>query len=177
VLLGQEKGPRFGSFVAVYGLGNTVEMIDGALVRSSEQPAEGDMGKLINTSKQLAATRQIEAAIAHFKAEEYESAFTLAGAAEGLLPETKEPHIFSALRASPKFKSLDLNRIKNWLKHPTPPDQASISEFETVLMIMRAITKVYAVYEVRNDVMEEFGRWAFQVGHLPTPETWSEKAK
>jgi len=35
VLLGQEKGPRFGSFAAVYGLGNTVEMIDGALARSA----------------------------------------------------------------------------------------------------------------------------------------------
>jgi lysyl-tRNA synthetase class 1 len=35
VLLGQEKGPRFGSFVAVYGLGNTVDMIDGALARSA----------------------------------------------------------------------------------------------------------------------------------------------
>jgi lysyl-tRNA synthetase class 1 len=35
VLLGQEKGPRFGSFVAVYGLNNTVEMIDGALARSA----------------------------------------------------------------------------------------------------------------------------------------------
>src|SRR5277367_1901053 len=35
VLLGQEKGPRFGSFVAVYGLSNTVEMIDGALARSA----------------------------------------------------------------------------------------------------------------------------------------------
>jgi lysyl-tRNA synthetase class 1 len=35
VLLGQEKGPRFGSFVAVYGLPNTVEMIDGALARSA----------------------------------------------------------------------------------------------------------------------------------------------
>jgi lysyl-tRNA synthetase, class I len=34
VLLGQEKGPRFGSFVAVYGLKNTVDMIDGALARS-----------------------------------------------------------------------------------------------------------------------------------------------
>ena len=31
VLLGQEKGPRFGSFVAVYGLGNAISMIDGAL--------------------------------------------------------------------------------------------------------------------------------------------------
>src|SRR6266568_3425590 len=35
ILLGQEKGPRFGSFVAVYGLGNTIEMIDGALARSA----------------------------------------------------------------------------------------------------------------------------------------------
>ena len=35
VLLGQEKGPRFGSFAAVYGLKNTVDMIDGALARSA----------------------------------------------------------------------------------------------------------------------------------------------
>jgi lysyl-tRNA synthetase class 1 len=35
VLLGQEKGPRFGSFVAVYGLANSVAMIDGALARSA----------------------------------------------------------------------------------------------------------------------------------------------
>ena len=35
VLLGQEKGPRFGSFVAVYGLSNSVAMIDGALARSA----------------------------------------------------------------------------------------------------------------------------------------------
>jgi len=34
VLLGQEKGPRFGSFVAAYGMANTVAMIDGALARS-----------------------------------------------------------------------------------------------------------------------------------------------
>jgi lysyl-tRNA synthetase class 1 len=35
VLLGQEKGPRFGSFAAVYGIENTVGMIDGALARSA----------------------------------------------------------------------------------------------------------------------------------------------
>ena len=35
VLLGQEKGPRFGSFAAVYGLDNTIGMIDGALARST----------------------------------------------------------------------------------------------------------------------------------------------
>jgi lysyl-tRNA synthetase class 1 len=35
VLLGQEKGPRFGSFVAAYGIQNTTDMIDGALARSA----------------------------------------------------------------------------------------------------------------------------------------------
>ena len=35
VLLGQEKGPRFGSFVAAYGITNTIDMIDGALARSA----------------------------------------------------------------------------------------------------------------------------------------------
>jgi lysyl-tRNA synthetase class 1 len=35
VLLGQEKGPRFGSFVAVYSIDNTVGMINGALARSA----------------------------------------------------------------------------------------------------------------------------------------------
>jgi len=35
VLFGEEKGPRFGSFVAIYGLENTVSLIDGALARSA----------------------------------------------------------------------------------------------------------------------------------------------
>jgi lysyl-tRNA synthetase class 1 len=35
VLLGQEKGPRFGSFVAVYGVTNAIAMIDAALARSA----------------------------------------------------------------------------------------------------------------------------------------------
>ncbi len=35
VLLGQEKGPRFGSFVAAYAIQNTIDMIDGALARSA----------------------------------------------------------------------------------------------------------------------------------------------
>jgi lysyl-tRNA synthetase class 1 len=35
VLLGQERGPRFGSFVAAYGIKDTIDMIDGALARSA----------------------------------------------------------------------------------------------------------------------------------------------
>jgi lysyl-tRNA synthetase, class I len=43
VLLGQEKGPRFGSFVAVYGIDNTRKLIaralNGELAGSDEPPA------------------------------------------------------------------------------------------------------------------------------------------
>jgi lysyl-tRNA synthetase, class I len=35
VLLGEPKGPRFGTFVAIYGVNNTIDMIDGALARSA----------------------------------------------------------------------------------------------------------------------------------------------
>jgi lysyl-tRNA synthetase, class I len=34
VLLGQDKGPRFGSFVAAYGVSNTIDMIDRAIARA-----------------------------------------------------------------------------------------------------------------------------------------------
>ncbi|MBV8617105.1 MAG: lysine--tRNA ligase [Acetobacteraceae bacterium] len=36
VLLGQEEGPRFGGFVALYGLGETVALIEAALARSGD---------------------------------------------------------------------------------------------------------------------------------------------
>ncbi len=58
VLLGQEKGPRFGSFVAVYGIQNTVDMIDGALARSRpvERSSETRLDPEVGSSALLAAT-------------------------------------------------------------------------------------------------------------------------
>jgi lysyl-tRNA synthetase class 1 len=41
VLLGEERGPRFGSFVALYGIGNTRELIAKALRGELAAPAEG----------------------------------------------------------------------------------------------------------------------------------------
>jgi lysyl-tRNA synthetase, class I len=35
VLFGEDKGPRFGSFVAIYGIDNTAALIDGALARAA----------------------------------------------------------------------------------------------------------------------------------------------
>ena len=36
VLLGQQEGPRFGGFVALYGIGETVALIQAALARPAE---------------------------------------------------------------------------------------------------------------------------------------------
>jgi lysyl-tRNA synthetase class 1 len=52
VLLGQERGPRFGSFTAAYGIKNTVDMIDGALARS--EMAEPHSAEKIRNITQLA---------------------------------------------------------------------------------------------------------------------------
>ena len=57
VLLGQEKGPRFGSFVAVYGLGNTIDMIDGALARSGSSDQESGVRQTTATGVTLGTTR------------------------------------------------------------------------------------------------------------------------
>ena len=40
VLLGQSQGPRFGSFVAIYGLGETISLIDAALAGELAAPAQ-----------------------------------------------------------------------------------------------------------------------------------------
>jgi lysyl-tRNA synthetase class 1 len=39
VLLGQQEGPRFGGFVAVYGIPGTVGLIESALAREGEAVA------------------------------------------------------------------------------------------------------------------------------------------
>ena len=76
------------------------------------------------TTKRLAAERQINGAVAHLYRTELECAITLAAAAEGLLPDTDEPHIFLYLRSHPssKNKQIDFNETINWLKHNKEPD-------------------------------------------------------
>jgi hypothetical protein len=139
----------------------------------TENPAaDPDLGEVVKTTKQLAATRLIQGAILHLWRHEYECAIILAAAAEGMLPDTDEPHIFSVLKKSPTFKDLDINKILNWLKHwnPTDPNDASVSEFEAAFIIMRATTKLYAIYKHGTADMLEFGRWVFKKGHLPLPK-------
>jgi hypothetical protein len=49
------------------------------------------------SSWKVAALRLTEAAIDHFEAKELECAIVLAHAAENILPDTDEPHLFKEL--------------------------------------------------------------------------------
>lgn len=128
--------------------------------------------KYIETNKQLAALRQIHAAIFFFRKDEFECAITLAAAAEGLLPTTNELHLFKALQSSNIFKKgeYDCNLFINWLKHPIEPDYTVIPEFEVAMIIVRAISKFHVIYKTGSPVMKDFIKWAFEKGHLPAPK-------
>jgi hypothetical protein len=131
---------------------------------TNKATAESETAPEIETTKQLAALRQITAAIEHLRKREYECAITLAAAAEGLLPPTDEPHMFQALKEyipPEEFKYLDFNMVVNWLKHykPEHEDPFSFPESEAANLIHRAITKFIAVYYQSTKRMEQFLEW------------------
>ena len=57
----------------------------------------------IDTHVRLASMRQIHCAIEHLHRGDFESAITLACAAEGILPDTDEPHFREKVKALSKF--------------------------------------------------------------------------
>ncbi len=50
VLLGQMEGPRFGVFIALYGIPETVSLIDAALARISQQPPASEQPRAPETN-------------------------------------------------------------------------------------------------------------------------------
>jgi hypothetical protein len=125
----------------------------------------------IDTTKQLAALRQIRAAIEHFHKQEFECVVTLAGAAEGLLWPTDAPHLFKGMKEGMSLEDqekIDLNLVINWLKHSSSPDAITVTEVETVIVLQRAITKFIAVYRKISPQMDAFLGWARDNGY-PVP--------
>jgi hypothetical protein len=98
----------------------------------------------IETSKQLAAQRQIEAAILHYRNGAFECAITLAHAGENVASKPGIVSFFDRLKE--KMFDTDHNMFANWLKHPSGPNTATISESEVVAMIQRGISKFGAAY-------------------------------
>lgn len=113
----------------------------------------------IETTKRLAAQRQILAAVNHLHKSELESAITLATAAEGLLPGTESRQIFAYLREHPLNKQVDIDRTIKWLKCSAPPDAAAIFEFEAAVVIARVMSKFAAAYAEAPSEWYDFLSW------------------
>lgn len=120
------------------------------------------------TTKRLAAQRQIDAAVAHLHKSEFESAITLAVAAEALLPDTDSRKIFAYLREHALGKQVDIDKTVDWLKHGGAPDGVTIYEFEAAVVIARAMSKFAAVYTDAPSEWYEFLSWGVVKGHWPT---------
>ena len=111
-------------------------------------------------TRRLAAPFQIHRAIKLFHKSEFGCSITLAGAAEGILPDDLQNILlYKILREgqTAKPEKLDLNFVQNWLKHGTfrlkdgkqvALESMRITPFLAVFSIQRAITKFAAVYGV-----------------------------
>jgi hypothetical protein len=115
----------------------------------------------------------MHAAIEHLHRGDYECAITLAGAAEGMLPHTDEPHFrqkVKELSASPEIKAeggaTGPNDYINWLKHgrikPDGPrvESTTIFDDESIAVVWRAITKFQVTYNEQTPQMLSFANWA-----------------
>jgi hypothetical protein len=127
---------------------------------------------MAKTTKQVAAFRQISAAIDHLEKNNYECAITLAAAGEGQIVEKSIGHFFRVMRA--KFSARATNEVITWLKHSSGPDEKEITEQEVVVTIIRGIQKYVGTYEVSHPKFETFSKWCIAKGYTRTPLT--EKA-
>ncbi len=133
--------------------------------KSSDHP------KVVETDVRGAAIAQIHAAIVRFEQADFVSAITLGSAAEGILPETDKPHLFSKLQEWRQLLLPDvggatgLNDFNNWAKHGANdkrPEKAMISELEVMATIQRAISKFAAIYNEQTPQMNAFAEWAIR---------------
>ncbi|SRR5258708_22300508 len=122
---------------------------------------------MIKTTKQIAAYRQIAAAIEHLHKKDYECAITLAGAAEGQVKEKTTTHLFRLILK--KFSSDEANAYIHWLKHPSGPDDAEITEQEVVTTMIRAIQKYVGTYKTNHPHFETFSDWCIASGYTKKP--------
>ena len=122
-------------------------------------------------TKLEAATRQVELAILAIGRGDYDIAITLAGAAEGMLPEIPTQEMFSTIANDPialkRFTKKEwlsmINSRRDWLKHPTEhlPDRLDFTLPQAAFFVLRAMAKI-PDWSAR---MQSFKEWYFQ--HRP----------
>ena len=128
--------------------------------------------RVVQTSKRLAAERQIHAAIVHFRRGDFECAVSLCSAAEGQMPEPSKPTHFLAIlkragdeRPAPDGRKDDFNYVANWMKHSAGADTVEIEEWVVTMWLNRAISKYRAVYGIGTPEMAATFPWAGQAPH------------
>jgi hypothetical protein len=123
--------------------------------------------RVVLTTPQLAAARQIDAAISHFSAGDFECVITLCRAAEGAIPEPT--HSESLLRRliksarqkpAPDGRKDDFNEDANWLKHGGGPDSWEIEEALVKIWLSRAVSKYRGAYGEGTPAMASLFYWA-----------------
>jgi len=123
-------------------------------------------------TKKQAALRQINAAILHFHAKEYECAITLIAAAEHLIGDVDSVPLWEMNKGpdghSEKEWATILNMTRDWLTHATTQlgDAREITQFETVIIIGSAISKFSARYNETTRDMEHFYEWCRREGYI-----------
>lgn len=133
------------------------------------EPKVSMTNRVLQTSKQLSAQRQIHAAITHFRNGEFECAITLCSAAEGQMPEPNEAtHLFALLSGAsaknppPEGQKDDFNYVATWMKHGAGAEEAEIEEWVVTMWLNRAISKYRAVYGSGTPEMSTLFPWAGQ---------------
>jgi hypothetical protein len=122
----------------------------------------------IETTKRLAAQRQIDAALGHLHKSELEAAITLATAAEGLLPDAEGRRVSAYLQEHKLSKQVDIDKTIEWLKRNAPPDAATIFEFEAAVVMARVMSKFAAAYTDAPAEWYDFLSWGVAKGHWAT---------
>ena len=122
----------------------------------------------IETTKRLAAQRQIDAALDHLHKSELEAAIALATAAEGLLPGVEARRVSAHLHDHPLSKQVDIDKTIDWLKRSAPPDAATIFEFEAAVVMARVMSRFAAAYTDAPAEWYDFLSWGVAKGHWAT---------
>lgn len=123
-------------------------------------------------TKQQAVEQLIDGAIRSHDAGQHACAITLAGAAEDAMPDPAERHLFLIARDAfrgtnpdPALQAKDekqvvaeLNAERNWLKHNNSSQPAEMDLDDSILWIVRSMSKFHGVYgrDAETTTMREF---------------------
>ena len=122
-------------------------------------------------SRISAAQQQLEGSIAEMFLGNWACSITLAGAAEGMLPEPTEQkdvyaaykeHAIDSLKLERREAIRQLNDKRDWLKHnqrDNPRDEMSFDQLDAIVMIFRAYSRFVISTKAKSNMIGTFEVW------------------